>query len=334
MTEPSDDEPGPHHSMDDSYRMDILMKVVSADRSSGEIQYVIYPDPKRYEWREEKGERLLYDRFDQLVIPQAVVMDMLARSQKIKPLAQPQLLGNAFEYVAKRGPTIRQRLAGELASEALADVASTVLEGHMQEKHAYVALVVDLVGSTKLARSIDTADMARLVRVLSDEMSVLLQPFYGHVLKYTGDGLIAFFAAPNFIRMNDHALDCAVTLRRLVYYGLNPALEEWGYRPVEIRIGIEGGEGVAVALGSPDTKRSIDLVGDFINMAAKLQALAPPGGIYVGYVSERNLHVDWRQQLKRISLPDGWEYRDAKGNPYAIFAAPDLESDSQSKPPG
>lgn len=182
--------------MDDSYRMDILMKVVSADRASGEIQYAIYPDPKRYEWREEKGERFLYDRFDQLVIPHAVVMDMLARSRRIKPLAQPQLLGNAFEYVAKRGPTIRQRLAGELASEPVADVASTVLEGHLGERHAYVALVVDLVGSTKLARSIDSADMARLVRVLSDEMSVLLQPFYGHVLKYTGDGLIAFFAAP------------------------------------------------------------------------------------------------------------------------------------------
>jgi hypothetical protein len=66
--------------------------------------------------------------------------------------------------------------------------------------------------------------------------------------------------------------------------------------------------------------------------ASKLQALAPPGGIYVGYVSERNLHVDWRQQLKRICLPDGWEYRDANGNPYTVFAAADLESSNESQP--
>src|SRR5437660_11013209 len=140
MTEPSHEEPRPRRSMDDAYRMDILMKVVSADRASGEIQYVIYPDPKRYEWREEKGERFLYDRFDQLVIPHAVVMDMLARSQKIKPLAQPQLLCNAYAYVPKTGATVRQRLAGELASAALAEGASTVLEGHAGKPHAYLAL--------------------------------------------------------------------------------------------------------------------------------------------------------------------------------------------------
>ncbi len=58
-----------------------------------------------------------------------------------------------------------------------------------------------------------------------------------------------------------------MTVRRLVYLELNPALKDWGYQPIETRIGIESGEGIAVAMGSRDTKRSIDLVGDFINMA-------------------------------------------------------------------
>jgi class 3 adenylate cyclase len=62
----------------------------------------------------------------------------------------------------------------------------------------------------------------------------------------------------------------------LVYCGLNPALKKWGYPPVDIRIGIEGGEGVAARLGSSDTRRSVDLLGDFINMASKLQALDRP----------------------------------------------------------
>src|SRR5579872_422791 len=138
-----------------------------------------------------------------------------------------------------------------------------------------------------------------MVSVVSDELSMLLPSFYGHVLKYTGDGLIAFFPAPNFIRMNDHALDCALTMRRLVYEGLNPAFDEWGFPTIEIPIGIEGGEGVASMLGSVATKRSVDLVGDFISIAAKLQAIAPPGGVYVGYITERNLHIGWRQQLAR-----------------------------------
>jgi class 3 adenylate cyclase len=307
--------------------MDILTEVVSADQATGEVVLRIFPDPRRYEWREEDGETVLYDRFDDLTYTKDFVMSLLKQSQTMKPLAQPQLLGNAIEYVSRRAETIQRRLKGELPPEPLADVASTVLEKYLNQKHSYVALVVDIVGSTRLAKSIGPEDMARLIRVVLDEMSALLRPFYGHVLKYTGDGLIAFFAAPNFIRMNDHALDCALTLRRLVYCGLNPALKEWGYPPVDIRIGIEGGEGVAVTLGSSDTRRSVDLLGDFINMASKLQALAPPGGVFLGYVSERNLHVGWRQQLIEVTPAAEWDYLDGDKRPYRVFAAPSLASD-------
>jgi len=288
--------------MENYFRMDIVTKVISTDDATGEVELLVFPDPRRYEWHERDGERVLFDRFDHTVIALDLVMDMLQRAQEIEPRAQPQLLGNAVEYVAKRKETIRQRLEDDSADPARADVASAILESHLRERHHYVALVADMVGSTKLARSIDTPDLARLVRIISDEMSALLPAFYGHVLKFTGDGLIAFFAAPNFITMNDHALDCEMTLRRLVYYGLNPALKELGYPEIEIRIGIEAGEGIATAIGSSDTKRTVDLVGDFIHMAAKLQAHAPPGGIYIGYINERNLHVGWRQQLTRVTI--------------------------------
>jgi hypothetical protein len=79
--------------------MDILTEVVSADQATGEVVLRIFPDPRRYEWREEDGETVLYDRFDDLTYTKDFVMSLLKQSQTMKPLAQPQLLGNAIEYV-------------------------------------------------------------------------------------------------------------------------------------------------------------------------------------------------------------------------------------------
>ena len=99
-----------------------------------------------------------------------------------------------------------------------------------------------------------------------------------------------------------------------------------GHRAVAeevVRIGIEAGEGVATVIGDPNTKRSIDLVGDFINMAAKLQSIAPPGGIYVGYLCQRNLHIAWREQFVRLDTSSlAWPYQGEEGVPYPVFAAP------------
>jgi class 3 adenylate cyclase len=304
------------------FRMDVIQEVVEVDREAGTVELLIYPDPRRYEWREDAGERFLYDRFDQTVMGSDLVMQMLRESQNIKPLSQPQQLGDAITYVKGRSEAIRRRLSGQLIDDPPADPASEALARFIGKKHEYVAVVLDIKDSTRLARSVDAAVMARIVEAVSAEMSAVLTSFYGHVLKYTGDGLIAVFAAPNFIRMNDHALDCALTMRRLVYEGLNPAFVEWDYPSIEIRIGIEGGEGIATILGDSSTKRSIDLIGDFISMAAKLEASAPPGGIYLGYITERNLHTAWRQQLLRVSMPATWDYLDDRGNSYPVYEAP------------
>jgi len=302
--------------------MDVIQEIVKVDREAGTVEYHIYPDPRRYEWRTGDGGRHLFDRYDRTVIGEEVVMEMLGEAVKIKPLSQPQTLGDAAAYVASRSDAIRKRLTTDEPQIGPADPASAALEGLIGDRHEYVALVVDIKDSTKLARSVELDVLARMVAVVSDELSLLLPSFYGHVLKYTGDGLIAFFPAPNFIRMNDHAVDCALTMRRLVYEGLNPAFDGWGFPTIEIRIGIEGGEGVASMLGNVATKRSVDLVGDFISIAAKLQALAPPGGVYVGYITERNLHIGWRHQLARVQTPASWPFKDETGNPYAVFEAP------------
>jgi class 3 adenylate cyclase len=116
------------------------------------------------------------------------------------------------------------------------------------------------------------------------------------------------------------APETALTSRALVLSALNPELKRAGYPPIQIRIGLEAGEGLVDIVGDPGTKRTHTLVGDFLDMSVKLQGVAPPGGICVGYILERNLHVTWRRQLTKLDPAPGWNYVEERGNQFRIYA--------------
>jgi class 3 adenylate cyclase len=149
-------------------------------------------------------------------------------------------------------------------------------------------------------------------------MSEIIPEFHGHVLKYTGDGLIAYFPEPSFITKNDLAIDCALTVKRLVYDGLNPILESEGYPRLDIRIGLDSGEAVIITVGSQKTKRHKDIIGTVVSIAAKIQSLGRPGDILLGDVTERNLHTMWREICEEVELGEGWPYKTKDGKPYKV----------------
>lgn len=93
------------------------------------------------------------------------------------------------------------------------------------------------------------------------ELSGVVPLFRGHVLKYGGDGLIAFMPGPSQNHQNDLAIDCALTMHMLVYAAMNPMLEEAGLPLIEVRIGIDAGEASVRVLGSSATKRHADIIG-------------------------------------------------------------------------
>jgi class 3 adenylate cyclase len=89
--------------------------------------------------------------------------------------------------------------------------------------------------------------------------------FHGHVLMCTGDGLIAFVAEPSFNSMNDLAVDCALTMRRLISDAVNSALNAERLPSLSVRIGLEAGDAYVVTLDSATTKRDSDIVGEVVN---------------------------------------------------------------------
>lgn len=306
-------------SVREHYRFDLQTRVVDVDPEAGLVRYDVRPDPGRYEWRDHDGERVLYDRFDDVSFPRELVMDMLERAMRMTPGPALGVIPDVAAYVTSRRPVIAAALRGEGVGGTLVDLSEAQLRAFKTDELAFVILSVDIKGSTRLQTSTDRQTFATTITALLTEIAELVALFHGHVLKYTGDGLIAYFAPPTFIIKNDAALDCALCVRRLVYDAINPELESAGLPPIDIRLGLDGGEAAIVVLGSDKTKRHADLIGDVVSLACKIESRAGTGEIFLGETVHRNLHFSWRELCAPVDLPADWTYSVGDGEPYPLF---------------
>jgi adenylate cyclase len=304
---------------DVQFRIDLVFEIISLDEEKQIMSLVGKPDPRRYEWRSEGGKEFLYDKLDNLRFPKDIITKFLEGLEGCPVNFQPQKIRDAAAYVRSRRPMILSFLKGEQPPPTFADPSSEFLDSLETDKLEFVILSLDLVGSTKLATTVSATEYSCLIQTALFEISNVVPLFHGHVLKYTGDGIIAYFPAPSFITKNDLALDCALTLRRLVQDGLNPVLLETGHQQINVRIGLDSGEAAVVAIGSPTTKQHKDIIGAVISLACKIQSHAPIGGIALGDVTVRNLHTGWRTICCEMDMGQNWSYLDPEtGKPYRV----------------
>ena len=125
-------------------------------------------------------------------------------------------------------------------------------------------LVSDVVGYSRLAGADEDRILARLRALRSDLIDPTIAVHHGRVVKRTGDGAIVEF------RSVVDAVNCAIEVQRAMVErnaGVAPD------KRIEFRIGIHLGDVVEESDG--------DLMGDGVNIAARLQGVAKPGGICI-----------------------------------------------------
>ena len=140
-------------------------------------------------------------------------------------------------------------------------------------------LVSDVVGYSRLAGSDEDRTLARLRALRSDLIDPTIAVHHGRVVKRTGDGAIVEF------RSVVDAVRCAIEVQNGMVErnaGLPPD------RRIEFRIGIHLGDVVEESDG--------DLMGDGVNIAARLEGVAKPGAICLSEDA-------YRQVKSRLDLP-------------------------------
>src|SRR5208282_3531800 len=125
-------------------------------------------------------------------------------------------------------------------------------------------LVADVVGYSQLAGADEDRTLARLRGLRSDLIDPAVAAHHGRVVKRTGDGFLIEF------RSVVDAVRCAIEVQTgLIERNAGVPAE----RRIEFRVGIHLGDVVEESDG--------DLMGDGVNIAARLEGIAKPGTIFL-----------------------------------------------------
>jgi TolB-like protein/tetratricopeptide (TPR) repeat protein len=152
-------------------------------------------------------------------------------------------------------------------ADKIGDIASSEGDPSMAEERVQrrlaAILAADVVGYSRLMEQDETGTLAALKLRRKEVLEPLVARNQGRVFKVTGDGvLVQFDSAVN-------AVQCAIDLQR----GMATATgDQSDGRSIVLRIGINLGD--VLVEGS-------DLYGDGVNIAARLESIAEPGGILV-----------------------------------------------------
>ncbi len=137
------------------------------------------------------------------------------------------------------------------------------MEGGRDKRRLAAILAADVVGYSRLMEADESGTLAQLKTHRKELIDPKVDEFHGKIVKTTGDGLLIEF--PSVL----DAVQCAVDVQRAMHRRNAPVPEE---KRLQFRMGINQGDVIV---------DEDDIYGDGINVAARLEGLAEPGGICI-----------------------------------------------------
>ena len=153
------------------------------------------------------------------------------------------------------------------------------------ERRQLTVMFCDLVASTALSEQLDPEDTRTVIRAYQEVAAAAIERFGGHLAKYIGDGILAYFGYPE--AHDDDAqrsVRAALQIRdRLpdLNERLQSILAHTRERRIRTRIGIHTGLVVAGEMGAGARREEMAIVGDTPNIAARLEAIAEPDAVVI-----------------------------------------------------
>lgn len=268
-----------------------------------------------------EGEKGYYDIIEKKFVPLNVLESVIYH---VKPVDRFQILSPDDSAVIESMTRIRRnfslykmKMSDSYSQAFLKYVSNRFLSLWPKQEINTVILYVDIVGSTKLAIKLNSEELSGMIKVFSEEMSVVISKHAGFVLKYAGDAVIAFFPElKEFGNMVENAVRCANSINMLIKHSLNPIFTNLGLPTISVRIGMDAGKNRIVFLGSEP-----DLIGHSITIASKILPLAQPNQITMGDAAYKMLPSEMAEQFMKIDPDDKrWNYtHPGTGEIYPIY---------------
>ena len=210
-----------------------------------------------------------------------------------------RLAAQKMERDAATRERFRRLLSPDLA-ELVVNGKLTVEKGG--ESRIATVMFVDIRGFTALSAN---NEASVILQMLNDYYELLVDIVFNHegtIDKFIGDGMMVIWGAP-VAHPDDpkRAVSAALDIRKsLENFNFNRI--STGQSPIEVGIGINTGEVVAGYLGSSLTM-SYSVIGDPVNTASRLCAVARPGQIIISEYTHFVIREQFRtQELEPIHI--------------------------------
>ncbi|MBX2878548.1 MAG: AAA family ATPase [Granulosicoccus sp.] len=153
------------------------------------------------------------------------------------------------------------------------------------ERRQLTVMFCDLVGSTALSASLDPEEMREIINAYHSAVTKEIKRYGGHVAKFMGDGVMAYFGFPQA-----HEDDAErATFAALAITNAVVNLKTTESIPLLARVGIATGNVVVGDIIGEGISQEHAVVGDTPNLAARLESFAEPGTIAIGPSTQRLL---------------------------------------------
>lgn len=169
-------------------------------------------------------------------------------------------------------------LRRQLAELEQQEVKSLALRG---ERKQVTVMFADISGFTAMSEKLDPEEVRSLINACFERLGAVIDHYEGHIDKFIGDEIMALFGAPVA-----HENDPERALRAAL--DMMTALDEFNQehaaqipKPLALHFGINSGLVIAGGIGTSQ-RQDYSVMGDTVNLAARLEGLSEAGEILVG----------------------------------------------------
>ncbi|ATB37312.1 adenylate/guanylate cyclase [Cystobacter fuscus] len=211
-------------------------------------------------------------------------------------------LGRAFEDMARTLATKERELLSQTQARAALsrylspDVVELVVSHPERlrlggERREVTILFADVVGFTHLSETQPPEIIVALLNELFTFATEIIQRRGGIIDKFIGDCIMAVWGTPQSHEDDaQRAVLAAEDLRRWLDVGNRRWRERWGIE-IQLAMGVHTGFAVAGNVGS-DKRMDYTVIGDTVNVAARLESMAQPGQILVSEATRERIGDD------------------------------------------
>ncbi|MCE8532275.1 AAA family ATPase [Ruegeria pomeroyi] len=164
---------------------------------------------------------------------------------------------------------------------------------HLAERRLVSVLFTDMVGYTATIEKLGEDKAVHFARMLYEMLTSVVQEHGGAVRGFAGDSIMAIFGVP--VALEEAGLKAcraAMALQQAFATAGDTIEARFGVRPI-MRVGVCSGNVVVAAVEGE--KGELTAVGNTVNLASRIQSLAPEGGCLICDNTRRL--VEWRVDL-------------------------------------